>query len=128
MRLLLDTHAFLWWVTDDERLSAAARQAIANTDNEVFVSAASAWEIATKQRLGKLEGVPQIVERYGELVAADGFQHLAVDHRHALRAGGYAVDHRDPFDRMLAAQGELEGLPLVTRDPAFSLFGVRTFW
>lgn len=128
MRLLLDTHVFLWWVTDDERLSAAARQAIADPDNEVFVSAASAWEIATKQRLGKLEGVPQVIERYGELVAADGFQHLAVDPRHALRAGGYAVDHRDPFDRVLAAQGEIEGLPLVTRDPAFALFGARTFW
>ena len=128
MRLLLDTIAFLWWVTDDERLSAAARQAIAEPGNEVFVSAASAWEIATKQRLGKLEGVPEVVERYGELVAADGFQHLAVDHRHALRAGGYAVDNRDPFDRMLATQSELERLPLVTRDPAFALFGTRLFW
>ena len=128
MRLLLDTHAFLWWVTNDERLSATAKQAIADPDNEVFVSAASAWEIATKQRLGKLEGLPEVVERYGELVAADGFQHLAVDHQHALRAGGYAVDHRDPFDRMLAAQSELERLPLVTRDPAFARFGTRLFW
>jgi len=128
MRLLLDTHAFLWWVTDDERLGPAARRAVAEPDNEVFVSAASAWEIATKQRLGKLDGVPRVSERYGELVAADGFQHLAVDHRHALRAGSYALEHRDPFDRMLAAQSELEQMPLVTRDPAFALFGTRTFW
>lgn len=128
MRLLLDTHAFLWRVTDDERLSPAARQAVADPDNEVFVSAASAWEIATKQRLGKLEGVLHIGARYGELVAADGFQHLSVDHRHALRAGSYAQEHRDPFDRMLAAQGELERMPLVTRDPAFTLFGTQTFW
>ena len=128
MRLLLDTHTFLWWVTDDERLGPAARLAVADPDNEVFVSAASAWEIATKQRLGKLEGVPRIGERYGELVAADGFQHLAVDHRHALRAGGYTPEHRDPFDRMLAAQSELEQMPLVTRDPAFTLFGTRTLW
>jgi PIN domain nuclease of toxin-antitoxin system len=128
MRLLLDTHAFLWWVTDDERLSAAAKLAITDADNQIFVSAASAWEIATKQRLGKLEGVPRAGERFSELVMADGFQHLAVDHRHALRAGGYALEHRDPFDRMLAAQSELEALPLVTRDPAFALFGTRILW
>ena len=128
MRLLLDTHAFLWWVTDDERLSAAAKLAITDADNQIFVSAASAWEIATKQRLGKLDGVPRVGERFSELVMADGFQHLAVDHRHALRAGGYALEHRDPFDRMLAAQSELEALPLVTRDPAFALFGTRILW
>lgn len=128
MRLLLDTHAFLWWVTDDERLSAAAKLAITDADNQIFVSAASAWEIATKQRLGKLDGVPRAGERFSELVMADGFQHLAVDHRHALRAGGYALEHRDPFDRMLAAQSELEALPLVTRDPAFALFGTRILW
>ena len=84
-------------------------------DVRSFVSAASAWEIATQQRLGKLEGVPQVSERYAELVAADGFQHLAIDHRHALGAGCCTVEHRDPFDRMLAAQSELERLPLVTR-------------
>ncbi len=128
MRLLLDTHAFLWWVTDDERLSAAARAAVADTDNEVFVSAASAWEIATKQRLGKLEDPPRIGERYAELISADGFQHLPVDHRHALRAGGYTLQHRDLFDRMLAAQSDLERMPLVTRDPAFTLFETRTLW
>jgi PIN domain nuclease of toxin-antitoxin system len=128
MRLLLDTHAFLWWVTDDERLSPAAKLAVADPDNEVFVSAASAWEIATKQRLGKLDDLPRITERYGELIAADGFQHLAVDHRHAQRAGGYPLEYRDPFDRMLSAQSELERMPLVTRDPAFALFGARTFW
>lgn len=128
MRLLLDTHALLWWLTDDERLSATAREAIAEEKNEVCVSAASAWEIATKAQLGRLEGVPGAVERFAELVAADGFVHLAVTYRHALRAGGYRQEHRDPFDRVLAAQSELEGLLLVTRDLAFAAFGSQTLW
>ena len=128
MRLLLDTHALLWWATDDARLSPAAKGAMADPDNEVFVSAASAWEIATKHRLGKLDGVSGVTERFDEIVTADGFQHLAVGHLHALRAGGFKAEHRDPFDRMLAAQSELERMPLVTRDPAFVLFGTRTLW
>lgn len=128
MRLLLDTHALLWWQTDDPRLSARARAAIADEANEVFVSAASAWEIATKSRIGKLDGIPQAVARFDELVRADGFRHLPVDHRHAFRAGGYPQEHRDPFDRMLAAQSELESLALVTLDPAFVGFGTRTLW
>lgn len=102
MRLLLDTHALLWWFTDDERLSAKARDAISDSSNEIFASAASAWEIATKRRLGKLGGVPQATRQYAALVAADGFLHLPITHLHALRAGAYAHEHRDPFDRMLA--------------------------
>jgi len=128
MNLLLDTHALLWWFTDDERLSLTAKQLIVESDNRVFVSAASAWEISTKQRLGKLPGVPEAAARFSELVAADGFSHLPITHLHSLRAGGYAADHRDPFDRMLAAQSELERLPLVTRDPAFEAFSIRTLW
>jgi PIN domain nuclease of toxin-antitoxin system len=128
MRVLLDTHALLWWFTDDAALSTEARGVIADSSNEVLVSAASAWEIATKQRLGKLPKVPEAADRFTELVAADGFTHLAVTHLHGLRAGGYTVAHRDPFDRMLAAQSELEMLTLVTKDPAFDLFNVTTLW
>jgi PIN domain nuclease of toxin-antitoxin system len=128
VRLLLDTHALLWWFTDDDRLSAAARQAIGDEANEIFVSAASAWEIATKERLGKLAEVPEAAGRFAELVAADGFIHLPVSYLHGLRAGGYELAHRDPFDRMLAAQSELESLVLVTRDPVFEDFGTRTLW
>ena len=128
MRLLLDTHALLWWFTADPRLSAAAQAAIADHANEIFVSAASAWEIGTKQRLGKLDEVPQAAARFAELVAADGFLHLPISHGHGLRAGGYDVAHRDPVDRMLAAQSELESMPLVTRDPAFADFCITTLW
>ena len=128
MRLLLDTHALLWWQTGDDRLSARARAAIADEANEILVSAASAWEIATKARLGKLASVPQAAARFAELVRADGFLALPITQAHALRADGYAPPHRDPFDRMLAAQSELESVPLVTNDPAFEAFGTRTFW
>jgi len=128
MRLLLDTHSFLWWVTDDPRLPASTRAAIADEANAIFISAASAWEIATKHRLGKLDGAAEAVKRFAELVAADGFEHLPVTYGHALKAGSFHTIHRDPFDRMLAAQSELEGLVLVTRDPGFEPFGTRTLW
>ena len=128
MRLLLDTQALLWWFTDDARLSVGARQAIADSDNVVHLSAASAWEIATKQRIGKLEGVPDAVSRYAELIEADGFRHLPISHLHALRAGSWDVAHRDPFDRILAAQSALERMLLVSRDPAFALFELETLW
>ena len=128
MRLLLDTHALLWWWTDDPDLSNEARKAISDPSVEVNVSAASAWEIATLQRLGRLDQAPGAVQRYHELVQADGFRHLPISHLHCLRAGSYSVDHRDPFDRMLAAQSEMEMLTLVTKDPAFSLFGTNVLW
>ena len=128
MKLLLDTHALLWWWTNDARLSAAARAAIADEANDIWVSAASAWEIATKHRLGKLQHAADAVSRFNELVAADGFNHLAMNYLHALRAGGYAQAHRDPFDRMLAAQAELEGATLVSCDPVIAQMGVRLLW
>lgn len=128
MKLLLDTHALLWWFFDDPRLSARARTAIADTANEVLVSAASAWEIAVKFHLGKLPECSEAVERFEELVATDGFTPLAITARHALRAGTYPSTHRDPFDRMLAAQSELEAATLVTLDPALAAFPCARFW
>ena len=128
MRFLLDTHVLLWWFTDDRRLSPSVREAMLDEGNEILVSAASAWEISTKQRLGKLNDLPDVVGRYAELVDADGFEHLPINYLHCLRAGSYDVAHRDPFDRMLAAQSELESMPLLTRDPAFAQFRIQTFW
>jgi PIN domain nuclease of toxin-antitoxin system len=128
MRVLLDTHAFLWWVTDDPRLSAAARAVIGDERNGVLISAVSSWKIATKHRLGKLGEAAGAVACFAELVAVDSFEHLPVSYLHAMKAGGYPSAHRDPFDRMLAAQSELEGLPLVTRDIAFADFKIKTLW
>ena len=128
MRVLLDTHTLLWWWTDSPRLSATARGLIAEPDNTVFISAASIWEIRTKQRLGKLPRMPDLSAHVDELLRKSRFTVLDIGWRHALAAGGYPVDHRDPFDRMLAAQSALEALPLVTRDPVFSAFGNPCLW
>jgi len=115
----------LWWWTDGPQLSSRARPSIQDEGNLVLVSAASAWEGATKLRLGKLAGAGAAAERFHELVKADGFTHLPVSYLHGLRAGGYRLEHQDPFDRVLAAQAELESASLVTRDPVFGLFGTR---
>lgn len=127
MRLLLDTHVLVWWWTNDPRLSHGARKAISRESNDILVSAASAWELATKQRLGKL-GLPDAVDRFGELCAADGFSHLAVSWDHARQASAYRLANRDPFDRLLAAQAELERLTLITADPALAAFPAKRLW
>ena len=128
MKYLLDTHALLWWSTDGPQLSTLARACIQNEANTVLVSAASAWEIAAKHRLGKLPLAGEALARFNELIELDAFQHLPVTYLHALRAGGLAADHRDPFDRMLAAQSELEAVPLISCDTAFASLRVQTVW
>ncbi|MBI5911580.1 MAG: type II toxin-antitoxin system VapC family toxin [Betaproteobacteria bacterium] len=128
MKLLLDTHALLWWWKDDPRLSKRAATAITDEANTVLVSAASAWEIATKHRIGKLPGAESAVRKFNELISADGFSHLAISFQHALKAGGFDIEHRDPFDRMLAAQAIIEGATLVTDDATLKLFRVKCLW
>ena len=127
MRLLLDTHALLWWLAGDRRLSAAARRAIENEHHDVYVSAASAWEISTKHRLGKLDA-SAIAGQLGALIAAQGFEPLDMTVNHAERAGMLPGDHRDPFDRMLAAQAQANNLTLVSNDAAFDGYGVTLLW
>ncbi len=105
-----------------------AREAIADERNQILVSAASTWELATKHRLGKFEQAVEALFRFNELVAADGFEHLPVSYLHAIKAGSYPFEHRDPFARMLAAQSGLEAATLVTCDPAFRGFGVAVWW
>ncbi len=126
--LLLDTHALLWCWSNHPALSPSAREAVSDRGNDVLVSAASAWEIATKVRLGRLPEYGSTVLRFDELVVGAAMRHLPVSYGHGLRAGSYVAEHRDPFDRILAAQAELESLILVTRDSAFREFPVRVLW
>jgi len=128
VRLLLDTHALLWWWTDDQQLSLTAREAIAEQRNVVLVSAASVWEISTKFRLGKFAIAAHALKQFQSLIEADGFGHLPITWQHSLLAGGYPHDHRDPFDRMLAAQSDIEKARLVTCDAAFAAFNTQVLW
>jgi PIN domain nuclease of toxin-antitoxin system len=128
MKLLLDTHALLWWLTDDERLSARARQVIKNPRNAVWVSAVSGWELATKFRLGKLAGAERILTKLPALIEESRLRVLPITLAHALKAGSLDHKHRDPFDRMLTAQAILEDLVLVTSDPACKTLGAETTW
>jgi len=126
--LLLDTHALLWWLADPDRLSPAAHGAIEDPGNRVHVSAASGWEIATKVRLGKLPAANELLGELPEVLAGQGFQLLPITLPHGLHAGGYNLAHRDPFDRLLAAQAELSDLTLVSLDPALQAFPCRLLW
>lgn len=121
MNLLLDTHALLWWLADDRTLAADARAAIRNPRHQVFVSAATAWEMAIKSELGKLAAP----ENLDEELDANRFQALPISVPHAMAAGRLPAHHRDPFDRMLIAQARLEGLTLVTRDHMFDKYDVE---
>ena len=128
MRLLLDTHAFLWWLDGDRRLSLKSRRLIADETNVVLVSAASAWEITTKARLGKLPGARAVAADVAGSVASQGFVPLDITVIHAQRAGALAGEHRDPFDRMLIAQTQLEDVSIVSDDHVFDAYGVRRLW
>lgn len=128
MRLLLDTHALLWWLDGDRRLSLKARRAIANQSNTILVSAASAWEIATKARLGKLPGATDVAADVAACVAGQGFLPLDITMLHAQKASRLPGHHRDPFDRMLIAQSQMEDIALLSDDEAFDNFDVRRFW
>ncbi len=126
--VLLDTHALIWWLDDDPRLSRAARVAIADPESLVYVSAASAWEMATKVRLGKLRDPGGAVPRLSQVLRDRALTALPVTVDHAVAAGGLSGPHRDPFDRMLIAQSRIEGLPVVTADPVFTRYAVPVIW
>ena len=128
MRLLLDTHTFLWWLFGDARLSPKVRELLADPDHAVFVSAASAWEIATKVRIGRLPDAEEMARDISGWIKRAGFLELPIQVRHAQQAGSWVQDHKDPFDRMLAAQSQIERLPLISTDPLIATFGVKVIW
>ena len=128
MKALLDTHAFLWWITDDPRLSSRVRELTGDSINTLFLSAASGWEIAIKAQLGKLQ-LPDNLERYiADQLSLNGFESLPIQLRHALHVYSLPDLHRDPFDRILVAQSQLEQLPILTVDPQIARYGVDVIW
>jgi PIN domain nuclease of toxin-antitoxin system len=128
VRLLLDTHALLWWFAGDDQLSSTARSAIEDYDNPVYVSAASAWEVATKHRLGKLSEIGRLANDFAGEVAKQGFLPLEITLEQGQHAGALPGNHRDPFDRMLIAQSQAQNLVLVSNELAFDYYGVTRLW
>ena len=128
MKALLDTHAFLWWINDDPRLSDAARQLIGNGESALFLSAASGWEIAIKMRLGRLEVQGDPEHFIFEQLVLNDITVLPISMNHALRTAILPDHHRDPFDRMLVAQSQIEQLPIVTADPLITRYAVEVIW
>jgi len=128
LRALLDTHALLWWLSDSPELTKPARRAIADTRNTVTVSAASAWEIATKVRLGRLPTAVELAADFRGQMEREGFQLLPVSVDHAIRGGLLPGPHKDPFDRMLIAQAQAEHVPIISRETGFDNYGVRRIW
>jgi PIN domain nuclease of toxin-antitoxin system len=122
------THALLWWLTDDPALTQPVRKIIGETKNVVLVSAASAWEIATKVRLGKLQSATDLVADFADQLKREGFQTLAISTSHAVRAGLLPGPHKDPFDRMLIAQAQEESMPIVSNETLFDSYGVQRIW
>lgn len=127
-RLLLDTHALLWWLDGDQRLPLPWREHFMTPGVEVLVSAVSAWEIATKARIGKLPEAKEVAQDIAGAVRSQGFQELVISFAHAQKAGDLPGPLRDPFDRMLIAQCMIESLSIVSLDHAFDTYGVRRLW
>jgi PIN domain nuclease of toxin-antitoxin system len=128
MMALLDTHTLLWWLADDPALPKHARKLLAETNNTILVSAASAWEIATKVRLGRLPAAAELVAGFAAQLKMEGFQVLPISADHAIRAGLLPGPHKDPFDRMLIAQAQAENVPIMSNEVLFDSYGVRRIW
>ena len=128
MRILLDTHVFLWWVEGDRALPAKARAALADRENDCLISLASVWELAIKAGLGKLKLALPVKRYVVEHAAANGFRMLDIRMAHLGRVETLAQHHGDPFDRLLIAQAIEENLPIVSADPVFRKYGVKRVW
>lgn len=121
IKYLLDTHIFLWWIFDDPKLNTVCRDLIKNPEHQILVSSVTPWEIATKYRIGKLPEGEQIISQYSQLLTQAKFLELPITSNHAIRAGSLPIAHRDPFDRMIMAQAELENIPVITMIKPFKL-------
>jgi PIN domain nuclease of toxin-antitoxin system len=128
MRLLIDTHALLWWLFDDSTLPVSARKHIARATNTILVSAASAWEIAIKFRIGKLPDAGDLLADFAGYLARERFEALPISTEHAVRAGMLPGPHKDPFDRMLIAQAQAENAAILSKDSIFDAYRVRRLW
>jgi PIN domain nuclease of toxin-antitoxin system len=127
LRILLDTHALLWWLRDDPRLSRVGRSILRDKDNEILVSAAVGWEVAIKVNLGKINP-PSVIDELENAVSTEAFTDLPITLAHAVRAGALPLHHRDSFDRLLAAQAQVLDIPILSSDPLFDVYGVQRFW
>jgi PIN domain nuclease of toxin-antitoxin system len=128
MRHLLDTNALLWWLTDSEKLSKKARQVMSKAEHELYVSAATGWELATKVRIGKWDEARPLLQDLGARLAREYIEVLPIDMAAAVLAGSIVHAHRDPFDRMIAAQATLEKMPVVSSDEIFDELVARRIW
>jgi PIN domain nuclease of toxin-antitoxin system len=126
-RVLLDTHALVWWLEAKENLSRKAKEIIEESATVVFVSAASGWELAIKTQIGKFKPA-QLVKGFEKEIEKEGFIELPVSMKHALLAGSLDSAHKDPFDRLLIAQAQVEEVPIVSNDKLFDGFSVRRLW
>jgi PIN domain nuclease of toxin-antitoxin system len=128
VRLLIDTHALLWWLIKSSLLPVSAQNWLKSKDTTVLVSAASVWEIATKVRLGKLDVEMEVVKNFGAYLDRERFETIPITAEHGIRAGLLPGPHKDPFDRMLIAQAQAENVPIVSNDRALDGYGVRRLW
>jgi PIN domain nuclease of toxin-antitoxin system len=128
LRALFDTHALIWWFSDDPSLSQIVRGIIEDTDNTLLVSAASAWELALKYQSGKLRKAADLVSDFSSRIELEGFHLLPISAEHGIRAGLLPGPHRDPFDRMLIAQSQAENMPILSNEIVFDGYGVRRLW
>jgi PIN domain nuclease of toxin-antitoxin system len=128
VRALLDSHTLLWWILNDPALTDVAHEVISENSDSILISAASAWELAIKFRLGRLPKAADLISNFSNAVENEGFQLLPISTEHGIRAGLLPGLHKDPFDRMLIAQSQAENAPIISNDAVFDSYGVRRLW